>query len=140
MFKTPQSVKALLTTQAVVEIGLGMFPLFLPRLTAQRGGATLSEPEGVLLSMIAGVSLISMGWLSWVMRNSEQSTLQKLVLQMFALFQTLVFIVLLYGQLAQLRGVMGWVPVVIHGLFSVSFVLAVLNYKTGNAQSSINNN
>lgn len=128
MFKNANSIKALLTTQAVVEIGLGIFPLLFPHFAATLSGGILTEPEGVLLSRVAGASLLSMGWLSWSMRNSLPSLLQKQVLQMFGVFQVAVFVILLYGQLIGTRGAAGWLGVLIHFSFAASFVLVLCNY------------
>ncbi len=136
MFKNPHSIKVLLIVQAVVEIGLGIFPLFFPHFAASLSGSTLTEPEGILLSRIAGVSLVSMGWLSWTMRNSVKAVMQKQVLQMFALFQTLVLVVLLYGQYSGARGTAGWLAVCIHFSFAASFILVLLNYSGKTEQKS----
>lgn len=132
MFKNPKSIKVLLITQAVVEIGLGIFPLFFPEFAATLSGGTLTEPEGILLSRVAGISLLSMGWLSWSMRNSLSSLLQRQVLQMFALFQTAVFSILLYGQYIGARGVAGWLGVVIHFSFALSFALLLMTHSSKN--------
>jgi hypothetical protein len=128
MFKTSGSVKALLITQGIVEMSLGLVPLLLPAVSASLAGSFLTEPEGYVLSRIAGASLISMGALSWAMRNSENSVLQHQVLSMFGLFQILVFTILLYGQLIDARGAAGWLAVCIHFIFAVSFSMVLRHY------------
>lgn len=132
MFNNSKSVKVLLITQAVVEIGLGIFPLFFPQTAAILSGGVLTEPEGMLLSRVAGASLICMGWLSWQMRNSSPLLIQKQVLQMFTLFQAAVFSILLYGQCIGARGAAGWLGVFIHFSFMVSFVLVLRKYSDKN--------
>lgn len=136
MYKNSNAIKVLLVTQAIVEIGLGMFPLLFPHFAANLSGSTLTEPEGVLLSRVAGASLISMGWLSWMLRNSIKSVVQKQVLQMFALFQVAVFVILLYGQLIGARSTAGWLGVCIHFCFAVSFIGVLLRY-TDKKESSL---
>ncbi|PIW37256.1 MAG: hypothetical protein COW24_00960 [Candidatus Kerfeldbacteria bacterium CG15_BIG_FIL_POST_REV_8_21_14_020_45_12] len=96
----------------------------------------LLATQAVVTTRVAGASLISMSWLSWVIRNSDRSAMQKQIIQMFAIFQSLVFIILLHGQFVNLGGLTSWPPVFIHFSFAFSFVFAWKNYQNKTTETA----
>ena len=113
--------KQLMIVSAFVEIGFGLILLLFPSQFVNLTGGVLSEGEGKIYAKLFGAALVSMGVLSWSFRDIEPSKVRDHVASTLMIYNTLASFVLLGGQLSQVRGPEGWVPVVLHTLLALAF-------------------
>lgn len=113
--------RPLFLLHTIIECGLGPVVFFFPNLMAYTTGATLTEPEGLLLTRMLGVSIFTLGILTWKFRNIDHHTSKQAVLLGLTVFHGLNALLLLFGQIEQIRNSFGWTFFAGHLFFSLSF-------------------
>jgi hypothetical protein len=111
----------LLFVTGLVEVGTGLFLLFLPALPlALLLGVSPAAPEALLVSRVAGAALLAIGVASWLARGDGGGPAQLGVLSGVLIYDLAAAVLLAYaGLVLGLVGIALWPAVVIHAALAV---------------------
>jgi len=110
----------ILHTVIFVAIGLGI--VAMPTLMADITGAALSEPEGIQLSRLLGITVASLGILTWVTRDLGPSKYLAGVVATLAIWHGMDAANMFFGILQHGKTGLAWAFPVIHSLVSIGFL------------------
>ena len=103
-------------------------------------GAGIGEtpsPAYLMTVRFAGVELLGLGLIAWLVRNAEASKARDGATLGFTLYFALHALTSLYVQLTAVYTAFGWAVIVIQGLFGVGFFMAgKVSMSTGLVQSA----
>lgn len=112
----------LFALHSFVEIPLGIIVLISPTFIPSIVGSIPTGIEGMNLWRTIGLTILSLGVLTWRTRNdSSDSKLMHEILLALVLFHFMTALVDVHAQLLQTRGGLGWVLVAGHLFFGVMF-------------------
>ena len=112
-----------------VEVTIGLVIIAIPTLLSSITGATLTEPEGIQFARLLGITVLSLGVLTWFTRNLKPSAALKGVLISLALWHGLDALNLAYGIIEQSKGLIAWMFPLAHAAFSLGFLAYLLTLK-----------
>lgn len=110
--------KTLFIANAVVSLPFGIGCVLAPRLFLSLFGATLG-PAGAYMMQYAGAWLIGLGLLTWLIRDAAESDAGRKVGLALLVAYLVALIVSVWGQLAGVLNLLGWMPVLIQLFFVV---------------------
>lgn len=109
---------------AVIEVPLGIILMIDPSLIPGIVGSTATGPEGMILWRTIGLTIFSLGLLTWWVRNESPTTkLMREILLTLVLFHLLTAGVDVYAQVLETRNTLGWGLVAGHLFFAGMFAL-----------------
>jgi hypothetical protein len=122
----------LLTVTALVEVGTGLFLLFLPSLPlALLLGVSLAAPEAVFIARVAGAALLALGVACSLARSDRHGPAQRGVLTGVLTYDVAAAALLAYaGLVLNMAGIALWPAVVLHTALAV-WCLACLWVRRG---------
>ncbi len=113
------------TVAAILMFILGLAQLLAPAamLGAAYSGATPST--GFLMTIrFAGVEMLGLGLIAWLVRNTEASKARDGVTLGFTIYFALHALTSLYGQFTDTTTSVHWIAAVIQALFAIGFFMA----------------
>jgi len=113
-------MKTLFTAHALVSWVFGIALLVIPVPLLAAYTITLN-PGGSILAQLLGGALLGLGVVSWFARNATPSEALRAIILGDAVISTLGCLVSIYGVLSTVSGALGWLNVVLYGLFAVAF-------------------
>ena len=114
----------------IIELSAGALILAFPAFLAKVTNASLTQNEGLQFARLFGVSLITVGVLTWKLRDlTESKSLVPAFTSLFV-YHLLISITLVYGQVMGFRNAFGWLFPLGHGSFTVGFGLLLLKLKS----------
>ncbi len=110
---TSISMKTFLTYTALIEVLTGIVFIFLPTFAVRLLFATeLSGALAILLSMMVGTAIFTIGWTSWTARRIAAPLIE---IKMLVLYNAAISLILLYGKLKlELGGIFLWSVILFH--------------------------
>jgi hypothetical protein len=125
------NVKLLLQVMAFINVMAGIafivFPVFLSWLVL---GVSLSEPAAVVVSRIAGVAVLSLGIVCWMVASEGRSKPGKSLVTGLAIYNTLVMMVMVYSITIQDFTSSGlWVVILLHAILAGWCIRTAINMK-----------
>ena len=110
---TSINMKTFLTYTAIAELLTGIVFIFLPAFGVRLLFATeLSGALAILLSMMVGTAILTIGWTSWMVRRIAAPFIE---IKMLVLYNATVSLILLYGKLKlELGGIFLWSVILFH--------------------------
>jgi len=113
-------IKTLLIINAVVAVLFGLAFVILPVLLMEWYGNAVEEPMKYV-GQLFGAALITIGLLSYSLRNIEKNGIRRAIVLSFFLGYAVGFVVTLIGQLGEVVNNLGWSTVGIYFLLMVGF-------------------
>ena len=113
-------LSALLIINAVVILVYAVGALFVPATMLTMYGMTPGAGEQ-LMTRFFGVSMLALGLLSWLVRNSLDAGVRRAVIPAFLVFNAAGVVVSLLGTLSKVMSPLGWQVVAIYLLFCLGF-------------------
>ena len=113
-------LRVLLIVNAVVILVYAIGALFVPATMLTMYGMTPGVGEQ-LMTRFFGVSMLALGLLSWLVRNSLDAGMRQAVIPAFLVFNAAGVIVSLLGTLSKVMSPLGWQVVAIYLLFCLGF-------------------
>jgi len=113
-------LRVLLIINAVVILVYAVGALFVPATMLLMYGMTPGAGEQ-LMTRFFGVSMLALGLLSWLVRNSLDAGLRRAVIPAFLVFNAAGVVVSLLGTLSKVMSPLGWQAVAIYLLFCLGF-------------------
>jgi hypothetical protein len=113
-------LSVLLIINAVVILVYAVGALFVPATMLTMYGMTPGAGEQ-LMTRFFGVSMLALGLLSWLVRNSHDAGLRRAVIPAFLVFNAAGVVVSLLGTLSKVMSPLGWQVVAIYLLFCLGF-------------------
>ena len=113
-------LRVLLIINAVVILVYAVGALFVPATMLMMYGMTPGVGEQ-LMTRFFGVSMLALGLLSWLVRNSRDSSVRQAVVPAFLVFDAAGIIVSLLGTLSKVMSPLGWQVVAIYLLLCLGF-------------------
>lgn len=120
--------KTMMTTKAIVCLGLGAPILLAPVFLYSLFGASLND-AGVFAAREYGASLIGNLMLTWFARNAAVSEIRRAIALALCIYDAIGFVVTLMAQLAGVLGPLGWSAAAIYLFFAVGFGYFLLPVK-----------
>jgi hypothetical protein len=123
-----KSMKHLLATTAVIEVGTGLLLVSIPStLTTLLLGSSLDISVGSTVARVAGVALIALAIACWLARCDVQSRAARGLVGAMTFHNAGLFAVLLYAGLGLgLKGIGFWIVIFVHAALFVWCVLSLL--------------
>jgi len=113
-------LKTLLTINAVVILAYAVGALFIPATMLIMYGMTPGAGEQ-LMTRFFGVSMLALGLLSWLVRNSLDANVRRAIIPAFLVFDVAGFVVSLLGTLSRVMSPIGWQVVAIYLMLCLGF-------------------
>jgi hypothetical protein len=115
-------MKTFLTYTAIAELLTGVLFIFLPTFTVRLLFATeLSGNLSILLSMMAGTAIFTLGWTSWMARPIASPLI---VLKMLVLYNAVISLVFIYCKFKlEFGGIVLWSIIVFHLVQTIISIL-----------------
>lgn len=113
-------LRVLLIINAVVILVYAVGALFVPATMLMMYGMTPGVGEQ-LMTRFFGVSMLALGLLSWLVRNSRDSSVRQAVVPVFLVFDAAGIIVSLLGTLSKVMSPLGWQVVAIYLMLCLGF-------------------
>jgi hypothetical protein len=127
---------SLLIVTAIVEVGTGVFLLFVPAVPlALLLGIGEAVPETLLVARVAGVALFALGAASWFARKGEQSAAELGLLIGILVYDVGAAALLVYAGLGLgMAGLGLWPAVVLHSALAVWCMLSFRTRRPGESK------
>jgi hypothetical protein len=111
----------LLIVTALIEVGTGLFLLFLPAiLLALLLGVSLATPEAIFIARVAGAALLALGAACLMARSDQPGPAQTGLLTGVLIYDASAAALLAYAGLGQsMAGIALWPAVVLHTALAV---------------------
>jgi hypothetical protein len=113
-------LRVLLIINAVVILVYAIGALFVPATMLMMYGMTPGVGEQ-LMTRFFGVSMLALGLLSWLVRNSRDSNVRQAIIPAFLIFDAAGVIVSLLGTLSKVMSPLGWQVVAVYLLLCLGF-------------------
>jgi hypothetical protein len=113
-------LNTLLTINAVVILVYAIGALFVPATMLMMYGMT-PGPGEQLMTRFFGVSMLALGLLSWLARNTSDAIARRAIIVAFLVFDAVGIVVSLLGTLSKVMSPLGWQVVVIYLLLCIGF-------------------
>jgi hypothetical protein len=113
-------LNTLLTINAVVILVYAIGALFVPATMLMMYGMT-PGPGEQLMTRFFGVSMLALGLLSWLARNTSDAIARRAIIVAFLVFDAVGIVVSLLGTLSKVMSLLGWQVVVIYLLLCIGF-------------------
>jgi hypothetical protein len=113
-------LNTLLTINAVVILVYAVGALFVPATMLMMYGMT-PGPGEQLMTRFFGVSMLALGLLSWLARNTSDAIARRAIIVAFLVFDAVGIVVSLLGTLSKVMSLLGWQVVVIYLLLCIGF-------------------
>jgi hypothetical protein len=113
-------LRVLLIINAVVILVYAVGALLVPATMLMMYGMTPGAGEQ-LMTRFFGVSMLALGLLSWLVRNSLDAGVRRAVIPAFLVFNAAGVVVSLLGTLSKVMSTLGWQVVAIYLLFCLGF-------------------
>ena len=113
-------LSVLLIINAVVILMYAVGALFVPSTMLMMYGMTTGVGEQ-LMTRFFGVSMLALGLLSWLVRNSLDASVRRAIIPAFLVFNAAGVIVSLLGTLSKVMSPLGWQVVAIYLLLWLGF-------------------
>jgi hypothetical protein len=113
-------LRVLLIINAVVILAYALGALFVPATMLMMYGMTPGVGEQ-LMTRFFGVSMLALGLLSWLVRNSRDASVWQAVIPAFLVFDAAGVVVSLLGTLSKVMSPLGWQVVAIYLLLCLGF-------------------
>jgi hypothetical protein len=113
-------LNTLLTINAVVILVYAVGALFMPARMLMMCGMPPGAGEQ-LMTRFFGASLLTLGLLSWLMRNSPDTDVQRAIILAFLVFDAVGVVVLLLGTISAVMSPLGWQVVAVFLLLCLGF-------------------
>lgn len=110
----------LMIITAVTAIGIGAGFVLVPMQLGSLFGMSSTQTSNIAFRLY-GTSLLGVGLLAWLIRQSEENEIQRPVLTAFFVTDFGGFLVVLFAQLAGLMNALGWSVVTLLLLLSVAY-------------------
>jgi hypothetical protein len=111
---------ALLIINAVVILMYAVGALFMPATMLMMYGITSGVGEQLMIRYF-GASMLALGLLSWLVRNSHDASLRRAIIPAFLIFDIAGGVVSLLGTLSNVMGPLGWQVVTLYLLLCFGF-------------------
>lgn len=112
--------KSLMIIKAIVCLGFGPFLLFFPGQLMNLLGTSFG-PGDSLTAREYGAALIGTLFLTWLARNSEDSTARRAIIWHLFIYDAIALIVTLKIQLSGGLNALGWGIVTVYLFFTIGF-------------------
>jgi len=109
-----------LTVVAVVAVLFGIAFIAAPEVTLAQYGIT-ADRYVAFVSRLFGLTLLTVGLIIWLARTVADPLARRAILIAGAIGDVIGFVVALQGQISGITNALGWLTVVIYGLFAVGF-------------------
>lgn len=113
------------TIAAILWFILGLTSLLAPTEMLAASGMEASPSSGFLMTIrFAGVEMLGLGLIAWLVRNTDASKARDGVTLGFTIYFALHALTSLYGQFTDTTTSVHWVAATIQGLLGVGFFMA----------------
>lgn len=109
------------TIHTVLFVLIGLFVIIMPTFLADMSGTALTEPEGIQLGRLLGISVLSLAVLTWFTRDMQPSKALMGIVLALAMWHGLDALNMIVGILQEEKSVLAWMFPVTHGLISLGF-------------------
>jgi hypothetical protein len=124
------NVKLLLEAMAIINILAGVvmivFPVFLSGAVL---GVSLNEPAAIVVLRVAGVAILSLGIVCWMVASEGRSKPGKSLVTGLAIYNTLIMMIIAYTITIQNFTSPGlWVVILLHAIFAGWCIRTAINF------------
>ena len=113
-------LRVLLIINAVVILVYAVGALFVPAIMLKMYGMNTGVGEQ-LMTRFFGVSMLALGLLSWLVRNSLDASVRRAIIPAFLVFDVTGIVVSLLGTVSKVMSPLGWQVVAIYLLLCLGF-------------------
>jgi hypothetical protein len=110
------------TLHTIIFVIVGVTVIFMPTLMADLTGELLTEPEGIQLSRLRGITVLCLAVLTWMTRDLKPSVALTGIVLALALWHGLDSLNMIFGIIEHDKAGIAWMFPVIHGLVALGFV------------------
>jgi hypothetical protein len=113
------------TIAAIFLITLGLAQLFAPAAMLVAAGSGVSPSSAYLMTVrFAGVEMLGLGLIAWLVRNADASRARDAVTLGFTIYFALHALTSLYGQFTDTSTSVHWIMATLQALIAVGFFMA----------------
>lgn len=106
----------------IIFVAVGLVVVAMPTLMADLTGEMLTEPEGVQLSRLLGITVFCLAVLTWFTREMKPSKALTGILLALALWHGLDAANMFYGVISHGKTGLAWAFPIIHAVVALGFV------------------